>query len=113
MTLKIYHNPRCSKSREALALLEREGAAPQIVEYLKTPPRPAALKRILKALGITAHDLVRKKEAADAGIDPAELSEKALISMMAKHPEMIERPIVVNGDRAVVGRPPARVLEVL
>lgn len=113
VALKIYHNPRCSKSREALALLEGEGLSPQVIEYLKAPPSQAELKRILKALDIPARDLVRKKEAAEAKIDPDALSEAELIAAMVKHPQIIERPIVVNGDKAAVGRPPGRVLDIV
>lgn len=113
MPLKILHNPRCSKSRETLALLESRGLSPQIVEYLKTPPSTAELKSILKALGVPAREIVRKKEAADAKIDPEVLSETALIAAMTKHPEIIERPIVINGAKAAVGRPPERVLQIL
>lgn len=113
MLLKIYHNPRCSKSREALALLEGRGLSPQIIEYLKTPPSRADLKRILKALGVSAQAIVRKKEAADAGIDIATASEDALIAAMTEHPEIIERPIVVNAEKAAIGRPPERVLDIV
>lgn len=113
MPLTIYHNPRCSKSRETLALLEERGLAPRIIEYLKTPPSAPELKRIVKALGVPAQAIVRKKEAADANIDPASLSEAALIAAMTEHPQIIERPIVVNGEQAAVGRPPERVLDIL
>jgi arsenate reductase len=113
VTLTIYHNPRCSKSRETLALLESKGQAPQIIEYLKTPPSAAELKRILKALGLTAKDIVRKKEAAEVKIDAAKMTEQELIAAMIKHPEIIERPIVVNGEKAAMGRPPERVLTIL
>lgn len=113
VALKFYHNPRCSKSREALALILGEGLSPQVIEYLKAPPTQTELKRILGALGIPARDLVRKKDAAATGIDPALLSESQLIAAMVKHPEIIERPIVVNGDRAAIGRPPERVYDIL
>ncbi len=113
MALTIYHNPRCSKSSEALALLEGEGLSPRVVEYLKTPSSRAELKRILKMLGLPARDVVRKKEAADAKIDPDALTEAELVAAMAKHPEIIERPIVVNGNKAALGRPPERVLEIV
>ncbi len=113
MPLKILHNPRCSKSRETLALLESRGLSPQIVEYLKTPPNVTELKDILKALGVPAREIVRKKEAAEAKVDPDALSESALIAAMSEHPEIIERPIVINGAKAAVGRPPERVLDIL
>jgi len=113
MTVTIYHNPRCGKSRQTLALLEARGIAPRIVEYLKTPPDAATLKRLLNQLGLKPAQLVRKKEAAEAGIDPAKLAEDKLIAAMVKHPIVIERPIVVNGDQAALGRPPEAVLKIL
>ena len=109
----IYHNPRCSKSRETLQLLEERGAAPQVVEYLKTPPTEAELRRILVLLGKGPRDLLRRKEAAEAGIDPDALADAALIAAMVAHPAVIERPIVVAGDKAAVGRPPQAVLAIL
>ncbi len=112
MAVTIYHNPKCSKSRETLKLIEEKGIAPQVVEYLKTPPSAVELKAILGKLGITASDLLRKKEAAEAGIDPS-LPEDALIAAMVAHPAVIERPIVVVGDKARLGRPPEQVLEIL
>lgn len=106
----IYHNPRCSKSRQALTLIEDRGITPRVVEYLKTPPSPAELKRILDLLGKGPRDILRRKEA---GIDPAALSDDALIAAMAAHPAVIERPIVVAHGRAVLGRPPENVLAIL
>lgn len=113
MAVTIYHNPRCGKSRDTLALLEKKGAAPQVIEYLATPPTAAELKNILKMLGITAHELVRRKEAAEAGIAPDKLNEEALIAAMVKTPILIERPIVVAGKKAALGRPPENVLKIL
>jgi arsenate reductase len=113
MTVRIYHNPRCSTSRRTLALLREKGVEPEIVEYLKTPYTAAALKELLAQLGIPAKALVRKKEAAAAGIDPASLSEDALIKAMEEHPIIVERPIVVSGGKAALGRPPEKVLELL
>ncbi|SRR5579883_1161436 len=113
MTVTIYHNPRCSKSRETLALLEARGAAPRIVEYLKTPPDKAELKRLLKLLGMTPRQLLRAKEAKEAGLDRPDLSDDALIAGMVAHPAVIERPIVVKGERAALGRPPEAVLKIL
>ncbi|MDE2998975.1 MAG: arsenate reductase (glutaredoxin) [Gemmatimonadota bacterium] len=111
----IYHNPRCSKSRQTLSLLRSRGIEPRIVEYLKTPPDEKTLSGILLKLGIRPADLVRTKEdefrelgLKDKANDPA-----ALIRVMTEHPILIERPIVVNGDRARVGRPPEDVLEIL
>jgi arsenate reductase len=108
----IYHNPRCTKSRDTLALLESKGVSPTIVEYLKTPPTTAELKSILAALGLTAAEIVRKKEAADAGVDVS-LPEDKLIAAMVKNPIVIERPIVVAGAKAALGRPPENVLKLL
>lgn len=113
MTVRIYHNPRCSTSRKTLALLRDKGVEPEIVEYLKTPYTAAQLRQLLAQLGIPASALVRKKEAAAAGIDPASLSEDALIRAMAEHPIVVERPIVVSGGKAALGRPPEKVLEIL
>src|SRR5262249_5912849 len=113
MEVTIYHNPRCGKSRQTLALLEGRGVRPRIVEYLKDPPSAAELKRLLKRLGLTPHQLVRHKEASEAGIHPEKLSAEALIEAMVRHPITIERPIVVAGDKAVLGRPPANVLSIL
>ena len=113
MTVVIYHNPRCNKSRQTLALLEARGVAPRVIEYLKTPPDQAELKRLLRLLGLTPRQLLRKKEAAEAGLDKPGLSDAQLIAGMVKHPIVIERPIVVNGERAVLGRPPEAVLKIL
>ena len=111
--ITIYHNPRCSKSRETLKLIEDTGVAPRVVEYLKTPPSAAELAAILAALGKTPAEIVRKKEAAEAGIDPAALDDAALIAAMVANPAIIERPIVVNGAKAALGRPPESVLAIL
>jgi arsenate reductase len=108
----IYHNPRCTKSRETLALLEQKGIQPRVIEYLKTPPSTADLKSILKALGLKAVDIVRKKEAAEAGIDPTWPEDKLVVAM-AENPIIIERPIVVVGAKAVLGRPPENVLRLI
>jgi arsenate reductase (glutaredoxin) len=113
MPVRIYHNPRCATSRKTLALLREKGIEPEIVEYLKTPYTTAQLTTLLGRLGMPARALVRKKEAKAAGIDPAKLSEQALIDAMARHPIIVERPIVVSGDKAALGRPPEKVLSVL
>ena len=113
MTVRIYHNPRCNTSRKTLALLREKGVEPEIVEYLKTPYTAAQLKQLLAQLGIPARALVRRKEAAAAGIDPASLPEDALIQAMAEHPIIVERPIVVSGGKAALGRPPEKALEIL
>ena len=113
MAVTIYHNPRCNKSRQTLTLLEERGVKPRIVEYLKTPPDAAELKRLIKLLGLSPRQLLRKKEAAEAGLDKPGLSAAELIAGMVKHPIVIERPIVVSGERAALGRPPEAVLKIL
>jgi arsenate reductase len=115
MKVTLFHNPRCGKSREALALLKARGVEPEIVEYLKTPPSPAELKRILKLLGLTPRALMRRKEAAYAenGLDDPALSDDALIAAMVAHPILIERPIALANGKAALGRPPEKALEVL
>jgi arsenate reductase len=113
MAVTMYHNPRCNTSRKTLALLREKGVEPDIVEYLKTPPSATELKKILGQLKMPAAKLVRKKEAAAAGIDPTALSEDALIAAMVKNPIVIERPIVISGAKAALGRPPEAVLSVL
>jgi arsenate reductase (glutaredoxin) len=113
MAITFYHNPRCNTSRRALALLREHGVEPQIVEYLKTPYSVARLKEILAQLKLPASALLRKKEAAAAGIDPKGMDEETLIAAMAKNPIVVERPIVVSGPKAVLGRPPEKVLSVL
>lgn len=115
MTVTIYHNPRCSKSRQTLALLEERGLKPRVVEYLKTPPSASELEKILKMLGISARDLIRRKEEIyrELGLDDAGLSEADLVAAMTAHPVLIERPIVVSGAKAALGRPPEAVLDIL
>jgi arsenate reductase len=112
MTVTIYHNPRCSKSRQTLDLLTSRGIEPRVVEYLKTPPTAEEIRGLLARLGLPARDLVRRKEAAEAGLDLS-LPDDALVEGMAANPAVIERPIVVNGDRAALGRPPEAVLAIL
>jgi arsenate reductase len=111
--ITIYHNPRCGKSRDTLKLIEDKGLSPRVVEYLKTPPSAAELTRILNLLGKRPAEITRKKEAAEAGIDPAKLDDAALISALVANPIAIERPIVVNGAKAALGRPPESVLAIL
>jgi arsenate reductase (glutaredoxin) len=113
MPVRIYHNPRCNTSRNTLALLRERGIEPEIVEYLKTPYTAAGLKTLLGQLKMPARALVRKKEAATLGIDPAKLSEDALIAAMVKNPIIVERPIVVSDGKAALGRPPEKVLAVI
>jgi arsenate reductase (glutaredoxin) len=113
--LTIWHNPRCSKSRQALALLQERGLDPEIVEYLKQPPSAAQLAHALELLGLGPRELMRSSESAFAEGklgDPA-LTREQLIRAMVEHPILIERPVVLTKDRAVIGRPPERVLELL
>ncbi|MCQ4346897.1 arsenate reductase (glutaredoxin) [Pseudomonas stutzeri] len=113
--LTLYHNPRCSKSRGALELLEARGLAPRVVRYLETPPTAEELRTLLTGLGYTPRQLLRsgEDEYKALGLDNPALDDEALIAAMAAHPRLIERPILVAGDKAVVGRPPERVLELL
>lgn len=115
MKLTIYHNPRCSKSRATLKLLEERGQKPEIIEYLKTPPDAATLKKLLRQLDMKPRELLRDKETAykEAGLDDPGLSDDDIIAAMVKHPILIERPIVVAGNKAALGRPPEKVLEIL
>ena len=113
--MTLYHNPRCSKSRGALELLEARGLTPTVLRYLETPPSPAELKTLLARLGIGARQLLRtgEEEYQSLGLADTGLSDDQLIDAMSQHPRLIERPILVVGDRAVVGRPPEKVLEIL
>jgi len=116
VSLKIFHNPRCTKSRQTLELLRDRGAEPEIQEYLKTPPSEAELDRLLTLLGMEPRELMRRKEQEyrALGLDDASLSRQQLICAMVQHPRLIERPIVVKDDRrAALGRPPEAVLELL
>ncbi|MPY70135.1 MAG: arsenate reductase (glutaredoxin) [Alphaproteobacteria bacterium] len=111
----IYHNPRCSKSRAALKLLQDRGVEPKIVEYLKTPPDARTLDGFLKTLGMEPRALMRRKEATyrENNLADESLSRAALIEAMVANPVLIERPIVVNGAKVALGRPPENVLDVL
>jgi arsenate reductase (glutaredoxin) len=115
MAVTIYHNPRCSKSRQALELLEAHGIKPRVIEYLKTPPDRATLAALLRKLGVPAMSLVRRSEPefAALGLDAPGITEEALLDAMASHPKLIERPIVVVDRRARIGRPPEAILEIL
>lgn len=114
MQARIYHNARCSKSRATLALLRDRGFAVEIVDYLAAPPTAAEIRRLLKLLGLAPIDLIRRGEPAfrDSGLG-ADSSPAELIELMAREPIVIERPIVVIGRAARIGRPPERVLELL
>ncbi len=114
MSIVMYHNPRCSKSRATLALLNERSIEPEIIEYLKTPPSEAELERILTMLGREPEELMRKGEAEFAEhVKGRGLSRAEQIARMVKYPILIERPIVINGDKAAVGRPPESVLDIL
>lgn len=113
--LTLYHNPRCSKSRSALQLLEERGLNPNIVRYLETPLSAAELHELLRKLGIRARQLLRtgEDEYKTLGLNDPELTDEQLIAAMVSQPKLIERPILVAGDKAVVGRPPESILEIL
>ena len=113
--IRIYHNPRCSKSRETLALLQEQGITPNITEYLKDAPNAAELKDLLGKLGIEARGLMRKGEDIykELNLDNPSLSEDELIQAMVEHPILMERPVVVVGNQARIGRPPHTVLEMI
>jgi arsenate reductase len=115
VSLTIYHNPRCSKSRQTLALLQGIGLEPEIILYLDTPPDVRQITQLLSQLQIDARALMRKNEDdyRSLGLDNPALSEKALIEALSSHPRLMERPIVVKDDRAVLGRPPENVLQIL
>ncbi len=115
MSVTIWHNPRCSKSRQTLKLLTDRGMVPAIVEYLKTPPDPAELRNALEKLGMAPRDLMRRKEQPyrAEGLDDESLPDHVLIQAMHDHPVLIERPVVLAGGKAALGRPPERVLEIL
>ena len=113
--LTLSHNPRCSKSRQALELLRQHGVEPTLLLYLNQPPSHDQLSALLDKLAITPRQLLRRGEAAykDGGLADSSLSDAVLIAAMLAEPKLIERPIAVRGDRAVIGRPPERVLELL
>jgi arsenate reductase len=115
MSVTIYHNPKCSKSRQTLELLIKQGIKPVLNEYLKNPPTAEEIKEILRKLGYAPRDLMRKKETAYTlhNLDDRSLSNDALIELMIKYPILIERPIVLANGKAAIGRPPEQVLEIL
>jgi len=115
MDIILYHNPRCSKSRQTLALIEDRGIEPTIVEYLKTPPNHQQLDSILRGLELNPRELMRTKEAEykELGLADSALSRDQLIEAMISNPKLIERPILVVGDQIVVGRPPENALTIL
>jgi arsenate reductase (glutaredoxin) len=111
----IYHNPRCSKSRQTLELVNQQGVKPIIIEYLKVPPSFEELEKILDMLHMEPRDLMRRKETEyrELGLDDPSLDRNALIQAMLDHPKLIERPIVINNGKAAIGRPPESVLDIL
>ena len=115
MSVTIYHNPKCSKSRQTLELLRAKGIEPVVIEYLKDPPDQTTLKKILRLLGMKPRELMRKNEDIykKAGLDRDSLTDDALLATMIKHPELIERPIVLANGKAAIGRPPEKVFEIL
>lgn len=113
MAVTVYHNPRCSTSRNTIALLEKHDVKPRIVEYLETPLKADEIRALLTKLGKTARELTRRKEAPALGLDLDSMTETQIITAIAKHPILMERPVVVNGEKAAIGRPPESVLAIL
>lgn len=113
--IRLYHNPRCSKSREALSLLENAGAEVEVIDYLKTPPGVDELTRLLQLLELEPRQLMRRKEEEYSALDLDDitLTPEQLIRALADNPRLLERPIAVAGEHAVIGRPPERVLALL
>ncbi len=109
----IYHNPRCSKSRETLKLLRDQGIEPQVIEYLNQPLSIKELKSVLLKLNMATDELVRKKEADFKALGLKEASEQKLLESMISHPKLIERPIVIRGNKAVLGRPPENIFSLI
>ena len=115
MAVAIYHNPKCATSRATLKLLRAHGIEPVVIEYLKTPPTRTELAALVRQLGLKPRDLLRRKEPdyKSAGLDNPKLADSAILAAMVKHPKLIERPIVVKGKKAALGRPPENVLKIL
>jgi len=113
MAIQLYHNPRCSKSRATLALLVERGVEPEIIEYLNDPPDEAALKHLRAALDCPVIEMIRTKETPYQEHSLETASEEELIDAIARFPILLERPIVVNGSRAAIGRPPENVIDIL
>lgn len=113
--IKIYHNPRCSKSRATLALLEENDVSPEIIYYLETPPTSDELKDLLKKLGMGIREIIRTSEPryGELGLDDESLSEPIVFDIICEHPKLIQRPIVIKGGQAIIGRPPENVLALL
>jgi len=115
MTVTILHNPRCSKSRATLALLQERGIEPEVLLYLEQPPGTSELRSIIQLLGVDVRSIIRKGEAEyrDLGLDNDNLDDDQLIQAMTSHPRLIERPIVITNGKAAIGRPPEAVLDIL
>ena len=115
MTVTIYHNPQCSKSRATMEYLEENGIEAEVIKYMDTPPDAAALKELLTMLGMSPRELMRKHETVfkDAGLDDPTFTDDELVEAMTQCPSLIERPIVVNNGKAVLARPPESILEIL
>ena len=111
--VKIYHNPECSKCRQTLDLVRARGVEPEIVEYLENPPDEKTLELLLSKLGIEPEELVRKKEDLYEELNLEQVGRRELIAAMVENPVLIERPIVVKGEQATIGRPPENVLNIL
>lgn len=115
MTVKIYHNPRCTKSRQTLELLKSKDIDPEVILYLENPPKDQEMKDLLKMLNMTARDILRKKESEfkELGLGDASLSDDKLIRTICENPKLLERPIVVNNGKAAIGRPPENILDII
>lgn len=115
MTVVLYHNPQCSKSRATLALLKEHGITPQIIEYKKDPPSKDTILAVLKALNLPPQSLLRRGDRAygELGLEPEPVDPEAIASVLSEHPALMQRPVVVNGAAARIGRPPEAVLEIL
>tara|TARA_B100000029_G_C17145216_1_gene803915 strand:- start:88 stop:444 length:357 start_codon:yes stop_codon:yes gene_type:complete len=111
----IYHNPRCSKSRQTLEILKEKGIEPRVIFYLENPPSEKILKSIISKLGLSAYELLRKGETEykEQDLSNPSKSEEDIVQAMLKFPKLIERPIIIKGDRAVIGRPPENVLKII
>ena len=110
--IRIYHNPECSKSRAALALLEENDVSPEIIYYLETPPSIEELKSLLVKLDLQLQDIIRRGEDdfEELDLDDETLSEEIVLDLLQKHPHLLQRPIIVKGDKAIIARPPEKVL---
>ena len=115
MAIQIWHNPRCSKSRETLKLLEDKGISPEVVLYLEDQPDANAIQSVLSKLNISARELLRNSEDAykEKNLKDKTLTDEQLIAAMVEQPKLIQRPIVINGDKAKLGRPPEQVLDIV